>query len=229
MNLKYLIFSTLYFAFSTINAKAQPCEYANSNINYVKTQTQRALDAKEISKVRFFAYRAINTIEKTKGKLKSCDCNYAADSILEGLEQLKSATRATSLDSTKIFLQRAIENTNHGLDALKKHDLHAQTYTNELLSLNTVSSRREKRALKLPEDNILKAKIDQSLIDVKNSLDEVVNTVDCKAAYDFAYTIYRKSEKELKNDNLSEAKRYYNVKTKSIASNAIKKLEDCIR
>ncbi|WP_394750494.1 hypothetical protein [Spongiimicrobium salis] len=229
MQLNSLLFISLYLLTFAVYGNVQPCKSTNSNISYVKAQTKRAIGATEINKVKFYTYRAINAIEKTRKQLISCDCNYASDSIFESLEQLKSATRTTSLDSTKIFLRRAMESTTYGLNALERHDLHDRSYATHPLSLSTISSRREKRTLILPENKMLKEKIDQSLVDFQHSLDEVINTVDCKAAYNFAYTLYRKCERQLENKKIPEAKRYYNIKAKTMAYKAIQKLEDCIR
>lgn len=223
MKLKYFILSALYFLTGTLYASAQPCIHANSNISYIKVQTQKAIETEEISKAKFYAYRALNAIEKIKGQLKSCDCDDASNHIFESLEHLKSATRAISLDRIKILLKEALKSTEDGLTALEKHNLD----TSDVLSLNILSPKKEKCAAKLPENDVLKEEIDKSLVNFKNSLDKVVNTVDCPAAYEFTKTIYDTCEKQLARSTLSDAKRYYNLKTRAIALKALQKLENC--
>jgi hypothetical protein len=51
--------------------------------------------------------------------------------------------------------------------------------------------------------------------------------VDCKEAKAFTQNVYRICEQQLMKPNLSEGKKYYNLKTKEIAANALKKLGNC--
>jgi len=92
--LLYLFF--FVFLFSSFRVE-KACEYAGSNINYVKTQTQKAIDIDDINQARYYAYKALNAIIKSKRQLEECGCKYAAESISEGLNDLKLATRATSI------------------------------------------------------------------------------------------------------------------------------------
>ncbi len=213
-------------ALSSFNTN-KACEYVGSNIGYVKTQTQKALDATEINAARFHAYKALNAIEKSKNQLNSCGCDYAKKNIYEGLDNLKMATRATTLNSTKLLLERALDNTEGSLEALDEHELHDSRYASDVLAMNTITSEKEKIAMKSPEGDQLHKKIDKTLLNYEKSLNDVINSVECKEAYAFALNIYQHCEKEILKDNLTEAKMYYNLKTKAITKKALQKLEDC--
>lgn len=205
------------------------CDYAGSNIGYIKTQTQMAIEAKDLNTSRYFAYKALNAIEKSRKQFEACNCDYANKNIFESLDNLKKATRVSSLDGTKIFLKRALDNTMGSLDALEKHEeLHGSKYASDVLAVNTMTSEKEKLAMKQPEGPALRRQIDQSLTDYKTSLDEVVQTVDCKDAYAFAHRIYRHCEEELLKPGLTEAKKYYNLRTKEITGEALNKLKRCV-
>lgn len=201
--------------------------YAASNIGYVKTQTQQAMAAENIDRAKFFAYKALNAIEKSKTQLKACGCDYAIKSINEGLENLKKATRTTTLNGTKLFLQRALENTLSSLEALEEHELHDIHYTSDVLAMNTKSSEKGKMPLKHLEGKVLEEKIDKALVNFQNSINQVVISIDCKDAYVFTNNIYKNCEQELLKANLSESKKYYNLRTKEIVAEALIKLENC--
>ena len=64
----------LVFLFSSFKVD-KACEYAGSNINYVKTQTEKAIAVDDINQARYFAYKALNAIEKSKNQLKECGCD----------------------------------------------------------------------------------------------------------------------------------------------------------
>ena len=218
-----LCFCTLT-SFSDNNA----CDYAGSNIEYVKSQTRRALDAEDLNSSRFYAYRALNAIEKSRKQFEACGCDYMSKSIFEGLDNLKKATRVASLNGTKILLKKALENEIGSLEALEEHDeLHNSKYSSDVLAMNTVESEKKKKWLRQPQGKALEQKIDSALIAFRKSLDEVINFVDCKEAYAFADKVYRHCELQLLNQELSEAKKYYNLKTKEIAADALNKLEMC--
>lgn len=219
-----LVVSVILFSSFKVD---KACEYAGSNINYVKTQTEKAIAVNDINQARYFAYKALNAIEKSKDQLKECDCEYAAESIAEGLSNLKLATRATSLNSTRILLGRALENTLGGIESLEEHELHNSKYGSNLLVMNTTVAKKKLTSMKKPGKKVLEGKIDVSLEKYRNSLDKIVNSVSCAEARAFAENIYSHCEQQLLKSNLSEGKKYYNLKTKEITARALEKLYDC--
>ncbi|MGB5203885.1 hypothetical protein [Eudoraea sp.] len=221
-----LMFLVLFSMSSFDMTKA--CEYAGSNIGYIKSQTERALAAEDLNSSRFFAYKALNAIEKSKEQIEACGCDYAKESIYEGLDNLKMATRVSSLNSAKILLTRALDNSLGSLEAIKEHDEHRESlYDNDMLVMNTKTAEKEKLSMIMPVGKELERKIDLSLVNYQNSLNEVVNSVECKEAYEFASKIYTHCEQELLKPKLTEAKKYYNLRTKQITALALDKLKDC--
>lgn len=55
---------------------------------------------------KYFAYKALNAIVKSKSQLEDCGCEHAMELIDESSVNLTNATRATSLPSVKILLKR---------------------------------------------------------------------------------------------------------------------------
>jgi len=221
-----LMFLVLFSMSSFDMSKA--CDYAGSNIGYIRSQTERALAAEDINTSRFFAYKALNAIEKSKEQIEACGCDYAKESIYEGLDNLKKATRVSSLNGAKILLTRALDNSSGSLEAIRDHEEHqGSLYANDMLVMNTISAEKQKLSMIMPVGKELERKIDQSLVNYQNSLDEVVNSVECKEAYEFANKIYERCEQELLKPGLTEAKKYYNLRTKQITALALDKLKDC--
>lgn len=224
--LYYALCALLFLTLSSFTFE-NACEYAGSNIGYVKSQTKKALEANDLNTSRFFAYKALNAIEKSKKQFQACGCEYAMKSIYEGLENLKKATRTASISGTRILLKRALENAESSLEAIEEHELHDSSYASDVLTMNTKTSMQGKMAMKQPVGELLRRRIDNSLVNFKNSLDKVVTSVDCMEAYDFAKRIHNNCEQELLKDSLTEAKKYYNLRTKEIVAEALRQLEDC--
>jgi len=208
-------------------AKNKACSYADSNIGYVRQQTQKALECKDLNTARYYTYKALNAIENSKKQFESCGCDDATKSIYEGLENLKDATRAPSLSGTKILLNKALENTIASLESLEKYDLHNSKYASDVLVINTKNPESGNDAFTVPEGKALEYKIDLSLVRFQNSLKKVVASVPCTEAYDFAERIYKNCERELQKPNLSEGKKYYNLRVKQIVAKAMEELGDC--
>lgn len=223
----YLILLIAFPLFSSFTLN-KACEYMGSNIGYIQKETQRALDAGDINSSRYHAYKALNAIEKSKKQFMACGCDLAETSIQESLEHLKRATRVSTLASTKLILNKALAGVQNSLEALEEHEeVHDSPYGSDQLSLNTRESYLERLKGEIPVGKALEKKIDQALINYQNSLEEVVNSTPCKEAYQLALTNYERCEEQLLRPELTEAKKYYNLRTKEITKRALDKLLEC--
>ena len=203
------------------------CEYANSNMGFAKSQIKEALLTEDINQARFYTYKALNALEKSKNQLKQCGCIYAKKSMDENLEILVLATKSTTLKGTKSYLDKSIELTENTMMVLDAHDTHNSVYSNDMLAMNTNNTSKSIVATEEKKLSSLNEKIDLSLEKYKISLDKVVETVDCKEAKAFAQRIFDECERELLKQNLSEGNKYYNLRTKEITLNAINRIGSC--
>ncbi|RKR12332.1 hypothetical protein CLV91_2458 [Maribacter vaceletii] len=227
MKYSYFILLTIILCLFSSFKPSKPCEYAGSNIGFVKTETQKAIKKNDINVARYHAYKAIKAIEKTKDQLNNCGCDYAATSIEDSFKDLVLATRATTLRSTKILLNRSLEKTIGSLEALEKHELHNSDYASDVLAVNTIGVSKKNKSLAAPKGILLEKKIDSTLFAYEKSLQKIVETVDCKKALHYATQIFEHCEQQLLKPNLSEGKKYYNLRTKEITANAIEQLNNC--
>lgn len=204
----------------------QACEYAGSNIGYIQSQTEKAMATEDINMSKYFVYKALNAIEKSKSQLEDCGCRHAMELIHESSVNLVNATKATTLAGSKILLKKALDMVAGSLEALDGHDSHNSKYSDDILAVNTKTAIKEKNK-NLLDKKVVEKKIDVSLEKFRESLDKVVESVDCKEAMAFTQNIYRICEQQLLRPDLSESKKYYNLKTKEIASKALERLESC--
>lgn len=229
MKTLYILASVMaLFLFSSFTER-EACEYVGSNIGFIKSQTEKAIDAEDLNRTRFLIYQALKAIYKSQDQLKDCGCGIAAINIEESEHHLKLAVKATSINGAKILLSEALSKTLAGLEALSKHHLHEKQDTSKDLAMNNVESEVELVSLKVEEldNNILHRMIDDSLLDYETSLAKVINTVPCKDALAYANKIFQHCEQELLNSDLSEGKKYYNLRTQEITAKAIKRLGNC--
>ncbi|APQ18217.1 hypothetical protein [Maribacter hydrothermalis] len=222
----YLLGATAFLILSSFKTNVE-CEYANSNMGYAKVQTNAALLTDDINQARFYTYKAINAIEKTKTQLDVCGCIIAKKSIYENIAILLQATKSTTLEGTKNYLNQSIVLTENTILTLDSHDSHNSSYSNDLLTVNTKPSTTEIIATKETKNKKLFDTIDASLEKYEISLNKVVEGVNCEEATAFAKSIYSECEKQLLNPNLSEGSKYYNLRTKNITKKALNKIGNC--
>ena len=214
-----------------LQATAMPgeaCLNAGSLIGFIENHVQNALRADDLNMSRYHAYKALNTLEKSRGPMLACGCQYANKHLEQGLENLKMATRVSTLEGSFILLRRALANARAGRDALEEHDTtHDGPYDNDVLSMNTTSALSKAGPSRPETEAQLRERIDLSLKSYENSLLEVVEGVPCEEALTFVERIYAHCERQLLREDLTPAKRYYNLRTKELTETALDQLRGC--
>lgn len=199
------------------------CEFANSNLEYIKGKIQEAVAAPELQMARYNTYKALNGIEKTKHNLQDCGCRSTQERMDLALSQLKGAARAGSLWESKQLLDQALENTLGALGALRDfrggnpgpHD-----------SRPTIDSRGQDWLFRIP-DVTVREQVEESLSAFESSLESVIREVECEDARRFVADIYQETRSNLLNKELSKHKKEYYLRVRALTEQALKKLGDC--
>lgn len=213
-------------SFSTLPANA--CQYASTNLEYIKSKIQQAVTAKDLNMAKYHAYKALNGIEKTKGNFLDCGCEGAIESLETTLDHLKTATRADGLRQSKTALHKALENTIIGMNVLEEFEHQtSSSYGSNVLVMNTKDVLDFQSGTLLTQGAAVKKQVHQCLLSFESSLDKVVSDVDCKDANRFISNIYEEARLTLLNSNLSQHKKEYHQRVKTLAEEALEKLGDC--
>jgi len=209
-------------------APPNACEYASTNLEYIKSKIQEAVKAQDLKMVRYNAYKALNGIEKTRINFEDCGCTATMDRMEEVLSQLKTATKVDSMEKTKTILAQALENTIVGLEELRDfHWEHSSPYGADLLYLNTKEMPNDQNWLfQIPEGKI-REQVEESLKDFEISLAKVIAEVDCREARRFISKIYEDSRTVLLNTELSDYKKQYHNRVKTLTLAALQDLGGC--
>lgn len=213
----------LFSSFTTREA----CSYASSNMSYAQSQTVKALTDNNLNKAKFFTYKAIKSIQASKGKFNDCGCVVAETNISESLINLKAATKATSLNGSRVLLEEALQHIIDTLYSLSRHETHEKALSSKEFALNTALDSKHTVISVITNEVELHKRIDTSLLKYKASLKVAVDSLQCKDVRVFADRIFQQCEQQLLKNNLSEAKKYYNLRTKEITEKALMQLGDC--
>ena len=207
---------------------ADACSNAGSLLGFIENHLQNALKADDLNLTRYHAYKALNTVEKSREQMQACGCDYAVRHMEQGVENLKMATRVSTVEGARILLRRALDDVRAGRDAFDEHDAkHDGPFDSELLRMNTLSDQATTGHAQPETEAEIRSHIDQSLQSYESSLREVVEGVPCQEALTFVERIYAHCERQLLREDLSPAKRYYNLRTKELTESALDQLRSC--
>ncbi|RDY60930.1 hypothetical protein DX873_01770 [Flagellimonas nanhaiensis] len=204
------------------------CEYATSNIEYIKEQIESAISASGFEKSKHFAYKALNGIEKTRSNFLDCGCDGAIESLENALSELKTATKAPSFMASRTPLHNALENIIIGHKVLRVFEQEfSSTYNNDILVMNTKEALENQDGILLPQEGLLNKQVHNCLLGFESSLDKVVTDVECDEALDFISRIHNDATLHLMDTELSEPKKKYHQRVRIITKEALAKLGNC--
>ncbi|WP_190809390.1 hypothetical protein [Flagellimonas sp. S3867] len=213
----------LMASFTTRNA----CEYASSNIEYIKGELQSAIISDDFEMSKYHAFKALNGIEKTRLNFLDCGCSAAIESLEKTSTYLKSATATKSFEDSKEWLHLALENTVIGIKVLRVFEQETSShYGNDLLVMNTKDAMENEVGTLLPQGD-LKKLVHKCLLGFETSLDKVVTEVECEEASRFITKIHEEAQSTLLKTELTVAKKEYHQRVKTIAKEALNKLGEC--
>lgn len=214
----------LLLSFTNTNA----CQIANSDVISIKAHTEKALEMNTLEMSRYHTFKALSSLEKTKTNLNDCGCEPALVTAKDAEMNLKRATRSKNLKDSKGFLKIALQNALITLDALNNYDeANSSTYGNDVLVMNTKEVLNDQGGILLSPQKQLEERMNKSISEFETSLEAVVQHVDCADAFSFINKIIDKSNRQLKKKTLSKAQGQYHLRIKTIAHDALLKLEGC--
>lgn len=114
MNRISLVLISLFFLNSAIFAN---CGEAYSTATYALSHTKKSLDSNNFDHQMYYADRAIDALEKTKGLAENCGCDDSMDYILNGLVDLKKSADPEDWDKGRYFAQKAYEDLQSLINA----------------------------------------------------------------------------------------------------------------
>ncbi|MBR9855133.1 MAG: hypothetical protein GYB37_11250 [Algicola sp.] len=217
------------FLLSSFTKPANACQYASSNLEYIKSKIAKATLSKDLNMAKYYAYKALNGIEKTKENFLDCGCEGAIESLEKTLSLLKSATKGNDLKNSKLDLHKALENTIIGIKVLKDFEQETSSkYGSNILVMNTKDVLDFGDGIMLTQGSAVKQQVHQCLLGFESSLSKVVSDVDCKDARRFITNIYEESRLILLNTKLSQHKKEYHQRVETLTKEALEELGDCL-
>ncbi|GLU44089.1 hypothetical protein Musp01_17130 [Muricauda sp. NBRC 101325] len=206
----------------------QACTYASSNLDFIKTEIEKAVSSKDVNMAKYHAYKALNSIEKTRSNFLDCGCDGTIESLEKTLSFLKNATKSDNFRNSKTNLHIALENVMIGEKVLRIFEEETRSsYGNNVLVMNTKNALESENSIFLTQGQAIEHQVHNCLLSFETSLDKVVTDVDCPDAQRFISNIHEEARLILLNTELSPHKKEYHQRVKELSENALNRLKKC--
>ncbi len=166
----YYFFLVLIVSFSS-NGQT-PCDDANSYLISAYSHVKDAYDSNNISHLKYYANRSIESFKLSKKTLKACGCEAALDLTDKGIEILKKVEDVETFEDGRFFVKRARDSSKQSVIEIDKcttanynkknqneleHDVEVDNKENnelEQLKSEQLKLKQQQEALKLKEAQI---------------------------------------------------------------------------
>lgn len=222
------------------------CDDANSDLIYAYSHVKTSYNANNISHLKYYANRSLESFERSKPKLKECGCETAYDLAFESAQLLSKVDAAETFEDGRFFVKRARDIAQESVTELDKctvptTDAPANN-TSQLSSLQMeqeklkqqqeeLKRRAEEISAKLAQQNEmeLKLKKEQMINSYKSAItsniesyNNALNVCNCSSS-----PIKLEDKTDVSQKSLEEIKAYYLNSLKGLTSNYLAQLNSC--
>lgn len=247
---KHYIF--LLFTLTTQIIFAQnACDDANSDLIYAYSHVKSSYNANNISHLKYYANRSLESFERSKKKLKECGCETAFDLAFESAQLLSKVETAETYEDGRFFVKRARDIAQESVTELDK----CTVSTNDLASASSGNSQltslqQEQEKLKQQQEELkrraeeinvklaeqsemeLKLKKEQMISSYKSALSSNVESYNnTLKVCDCTHSSIKLDEStaDVSQKSLEEIKMYYLNSLKGLTSNYLAQLNSCTK
>ncbi|MEP0134255.1 MAG: hypothetical protein ABJJ25_08500 [Eudoraea sp.] len=94
------------FMTATLFASAK-CDNTYSSASYALNHTKKSISSKNFDHQKYYAYKALEALEKVKNQIAVCGCDNAMDPILDGIENLEKAADPKDFEMGRYYTKKA--------------------------------------------------------------------------------------------------------------------------
>ncbi len=171
MNKHYLFLCALFtYAFTFSQTE---CADADSNLIYAYSNVKSAYKANNISHLKHYAHKSLQSFEKAKINLTKCGCTKAFDLSYKAAELLAKVEPAKTYEDGRFFVKRAREIAKESITELNKCsistdeplNIETENTNDDLIDLQKEQAKLEQQKLELKKKEVA---IKEKLANQKN-------------------------------------------------------------
>ncbi|GAA4955217.1 hypothetical protein GCM10023314_31170 [Algibacter agarivorans] len=235
---------------ATVAMNAQTnCDDANSYLVNAYSHVKDAYDSNNISHLKYYANRSVESFKLSKKTLISCGCKTALDLANKGIYLLAKIEHVETFEDGRFYVKRARDISKESVIEIDKcalviyHDSDS-TAGNEVLSdleNEQLLLKKQQEALKLKEKQIksklaeqkekeLKLKKEQLILSYNSAITSNIKTYNdvlkiCNCKHEAIENI--ESSVDVSTKSVEDIRNFYTNNLKKLASNYLSELNSC--
>lgn len=243
MKKNYLFFTLFVIVYSQFQGQTD-CSDADTDLIFAYSHVKSSYDSKNISQLKYYAKKSLESFESAKPKLKDCGCKTAYKNANDSAELLSKAETSKTFEDGLSLVKKARDIAKQSIIELDKC---SAPYPNNdalaALKMEQDNLKQQQNELKIKEEQIklkiaelqekeLQSKKESLINSYKNILssnvkvyNETLKICDCKN-YEVLTDINDDPE-NLYEKSLSDIKIYYLSSIKELTSNYLTQLKLC--
>ena len=249
MKITYQLF---FIIFPMIMIGQTSCDDANSYLVNAYSHVKDADDSNNISHLKYYAHRSLESLKLSKSNLKHCGCDKVLELNQKGIDLLENVEDVATFEDGRFFVNRArdisketvIEMDKCAFNKSTEITLNISESENEALSeleKEQIQLNKQQNALKLKKQelntklavqkqNELLLKKQQLIKSYKNVISANIKTYNnaltvCKCNHSIMNVT--KLGEDISTKTMDDIKRYYTNNLKELASNYLLELNAC--
>ena len=242
----YIIYFFIASSFA-INAQTN-CDEANSYLVSAYSHVKDAYDSNNISHLKYYANRSVESFKLSKNTLINCGCETALVLVNKGIDLLAKVEDVETFEDGRFYVKRARDISKESVIEIDKcsianNNINDTTKNDELTNLQTeqLKLKQQQEALKLKEAEIkkklaeqnekeLKLKKEKLMLSYKSAIALNIKTYNetlkvCNCNHEVIKN--NNASKDLTSANITEIKTYYIKNLKDITSVYLNTLNTC--
>jgi hypothetical protein len=173
MNTKFLLSFTFILTTLWVSAK---CDNTYTSASYALNHAKKSISSKNLDHQKYYAYKALEALEKARKLIEICGCDKAVDPILDGIENLEKASDPKDFEMGRYYTKKAfgdIQNLINQLDIYTQGGL--ATIDTSNVSMHTESADKKlliKELSEIKNQQLILARKQEILEERKKEIEE---------------------------------------------------------
>ncbi|NND15847.1 MAG: hypothetical protein HKN89_05940 [Eudoraea sp.] len=233
MYAKLLYTLSLFIILILSSSPKSNCAEVYTSASYGLSHSKKAFKAHNFDHQKYYAERALEALEKTRGQVEECGCDGAMNSIEDGIKHLEEAMDPVDWKMGRYHTKRAMEYTYSILD-----NLDICSTDNEVSSETTDTPESDSRSQNLEESDTVSAEVDQALAEFEQSAEQNLKELnekikelgflmDCESNEFVLDQAEIEKSKEGMFTSIEEAQMFYRAQATKAYKRAVSALEKC--
>ena len=238
----------LCFLMASIAINAQTnCDDANSYLVNAYSHVKDAYDSNNISHLKYYANRSVESFKLSKETLITCGCKTALNLANKGIDLLAKVEHVETYEDGRFYVKRARDISKESVIEIDKCALinynNSANENDELSNLQNeqLKLKQQQDALKLKEAQIktklaqqkekeLRLKKKQLILSYNNAMTSNIKTYNdvlkiCDCEHETIENI--ESSEDISTKSIADIRTFYKNNLKALASNYLSELNSC--